>query len=1030
MRSTGILTYAQPLALSARGCGEAMSDGSAKPVIFISFSHKDEPEKPGPDEVAWLSFVQSFLAPAVQVGIFDIWVDENLHGGDKIDPVVATKLAECDIFVVLVSRHSLASSYVVETEIAAIRKRQKNGDDVHIFPIVLSPTPETALKLLKDLLASPKDGKPLSLMSLNDREVAMAAIADDIANVAGQIFACRNARFDTSENVDASPKERSSPAGVQFFVDVTHLPETAYERLVGREIELERLDKAWADGQTNIVSLIGEGGAGKSALINEWLKRICAESYRGAEAILGWSFYSQGTKERATSAEQFLNWTLEKLGVQIETTSATAKGEAIAEELMKRRVLLLLDGCEPLQHGLDSRQGELKDRGLRVLLRRFASMPPAKTHGLIVLSSRLSIKDVAGWKDSSASVAFVDKLSDEAGAALLRDNGVWGTDKQLRAAARDFGGHPLALGLLASFLKETQVGDARRRDHIRQFFADTENPRHDHAKRVMESYEREWLTGHPVEYAIMLLMGLFDRPASEACLRALRKKPAIIKLTDAIVDLGEREWQRAVARLRDVRLLAPLDPSAPTALDAHPLIREWFGERLLEANRDACRAAHSRLYDHLRRTTREGDHPSLDSLAPLYQAIAHGCRAGRHSEALRNILVARISRGEENYANHKLAALGTNLAALSWFFDRPYEATIAKLSNIDRSWVLGAAAYCLRAQGRFVEAMPADRTGLRIDEEGMHWANAAIGASNICEGEMLAGNIMAAITIAQKSVSHADRSGDNFLMIISRTALAEALCAAGQHDEAERVYVDAERRQGVKQPNFPHLYSVHGHRYCDFLLEKGDYAAVIERAKNSIIIARRNKWLLDIALDTLTIGLAYLGLALENAAHPLDTSKSNYAFIASSTIDEALDALHAANDFVFIPRGLLARAILRRSTGDWNSAARALDEMEEIVSLGPMKLHLCDAALQRVRLAFARIEGFAPLNCPINEGSSNLLAANHAEAIKVREVAEKNLIEARGLINECSYHRRDKELAELEAVMRGERKFADLPPRV
>lgn len=112
-----------------------MSTVSTKPVIFISFSHKDEPENPGPDELAWLSFVQSFLAPVVKVGIFDIWVDEHLHGGDKIDPAIAGKLAECDIFVLLVSRHSLASTYVVETEIKTIRQRQNRGDDVHLFPI-------------------------------------------------------------------------------------------------------------------------------------------------------------------------------------------------------------------------------------------------------------------------------------------------------------------------------------------------------------------------------------------------------------------------------------------------------------------------------------------------------------------------------------------------------------------------------------------------------------------------------------------------------------------------------------------------------------------------------------------------------------------------------------------------------------------------------------------------------------------------------------------------------------------------------
>jgi hypothetical protein len=33
-------------------------------------------------------------------------------------------------------------------------------------------------------------------------------------------------------------------------------------------------------------------------------------------------------------------------------------------------------------------------------------------------------------------------------------------------------------------------------------------------------------------------------------------------------------------------------------------------------------------------------------------------------------------------------------------------------------------------------------------------------------------------------------------------------------------------------------------------------------------------------------------------------------------------------------------------------------------------------------------------------------------------------------IKTCGYHRRDEELAELQAVLRGERSFASLPPRV
>src|ERR1700722_13019307 len=504
-----------------------MVDGTEKTLIFVSYRHKDEPERPRGEEVQWLSFVRTYLQPAVKHGVFDLWVDQNMPGGTDWDPEIEKKLRACDIFILLVSANSMASDYIIDKEIAMIRERQAKGEPVHFYPLLLTPTPRAGLDKVRDKNLRPRDAKPFSGYSAHDRAQHMSDAADEIATLVEKI---------AERKIAERP---GTPVARPAYVHITGLPETAYERLVGRDDELKRLDDGWTDPKINIISLIAEGGAGKSALVNEWLTRLQADNYRSAEAVLGWSFYSQGSKERATSAEEFLNSALDKLGIKLETTSTTAKGEAIAEALMQCRVLLLLDGVEPLQHGFDTQLGQLKDQGLRSLLRRFASTPPGKTHGLIVLTSRLAVADIAHWDDSAAPVIDVERLSDEAGAALLRDNGVWGTDKELKAAAHDFGGHPLALGLLASFLKETQTGGALRRGRIRAFFADPENPRHDHAKRVMESYQKEWLAGQPVLLAIMHIIGLFDRPASGDCLAALRAKPAIKGLTDKIVNLDE-----------------------------------------------------------------------------------------------------------------------------------------------------------------------------------------------------------------------------------------------------------------------------------------------------------------------------------------------------------------------------------------------------------------------------------------------------------------------------------------------------------
>jgi len=91
-----------------------------------------------------------------------------------------------------------------------------------------------------------------------------------------------------------------------------------------------------------------------------------------------------------------------------------------------------------------------------------------------------------------------------------------------------------------------------------------------------------------------------------------------------------------------------------------------------------------------------------------------------------------------------------------------------------------------------------------------------------------------------------------------------------------------------------------------------------------------------------------------------------------------------------------------------------------------MKLYLCDLALERARLAFAKIEGFAPLN-GIPEKDNT---ASAEEIATLKSEADKQLKIAADYIETCGYHRRDEELAELQAVLRGERKFADLPPRV
>ncbi len=304
----------------------------------------------------------------------------------------------------------------------------------------------------------------------------------------------------------------------------------------------------------------------------------------------------------------------------------------------------------------------------------------------------------------------------------------------------------------------------------------------------------------------MLLVGLFDRPASRDCLAALRAKPVIAGLTESIAELSDEAWRRAVSRLRAGRLLTPVDALAPDALDTHPLVREWFGERLRRLNEDAWKSAHGRLFEHLRDATKEGAAPTLSDLAPLYQAITHGCRAERYQEALDDVYAKRICRHRpdgalEFYSAKNLAAFRNDLAAISWFFVVPYEKPIPALRKADQTWVLNDASRSLGAQGRTAEALPTLRAVLRMAEDMLDWANAAVTASNLSQCELRVGKVEDAVADARQSVDYADRTGDPYQQISKRTSLGDALHAAGQLTEAEALFEDAERRQKSAYPD-------------------------------------------------------------------------------------------------------------------------------------------------------------------------------------------------------------------------------------
>jgi hypothetical protein len=547
-----------------------------------------------------------------------------------------------------------------------------------------------------------------------------------------------------------------------------------------------------------------------------------------------------------------------------------------------------------------------------------------------------------------------------------------------------------------------------------------------HAFRAMAAYGK-WMEGESDEarreLAILRLMGLFDRPATGDCVAALLEAPAIAGLTEPLVGLAEEDWNSSLDALESAKLLGvhrAKGSATLVSLDAHPLLREYFGQRVRQTQPEAWRAAHRRLYEHLCATTKEGDEPTLEDLQPLYQAVAHGCQAGLQQEACDRVYYDRIARGQEAYAVKKLGAFGSDLGAVACFFETPWSRVSPALTEGDQAWLLNQAAFRLRALGRLTEALEPMRAGLEMGVRQENWAEAARRANNLSELELTLGEVAAAVKDAEQSVTYAERSGDAFWKMAARTTHADALHQAGRRAEAEARLRQAEQMQAERQPQYPLLYSLPSFRYCDLLLVEAEREAGKAKgeAKQEVLLAkcravaeraaRTLKWvtdaklsLLDTALNHLTLGRAALYAAIlesrgrREESAPLPPASHSGLASAATEIDHAVSGLRRAGAQHHLPRGLLTRAWLRSLTGPAtgpDSAQSDLDEAWEIAERGPMPLHLADIHLYRARL-FLHANPY-PWQSP-----------------------QHDLAEARRLIVKHGYLRRKEELEDAEAAL-------------
>ncbi len=342
-------------------------------------------------------------------------------------------------------------------------------------------------------------------------------------------------------------------------------------RFFGRETELALLDDAFTGGAASVVSLIGPGGQGKTAILQHWLQPFLSGDCR-ADGVFLWSFYrgqDSGLCLRSLFAySQGMS--------RPPDVSATYCVDHLIPLLRRERWALVLDGTEVAQHDQGPWFGRFLHPELGRLLEELASEP---LPGVVLLTSRFPLPELE--RRRHARTLSLGGLDGDSARGLFRSVGAGGSDAELDEAAAACGHHAKAVELMGTYVRRFLGGEVRRQSELPAAGArDGFSSEEEKVLRVLAAFQAS-LSAESQD--VLALTTAFREPPTEGrLLEYLASSP--------IQTLLHETWQRAYApfperpsgwlaaqvqELIDLRLLERVGASE-TVIDAHPLVRRGF----------------------------------------------------------------------------------------------------------------------------------------------------------------------------------------------------------------------------------------------------------------------------------------------------------------------------------------------------------------------------------------------------------------------------------------------------------------------
>jgi WD40 repeat protein len=301
-------------------------------LVFVSYSHHDR---------EWMRRLLVLLTPLVRNRGLRVWADEYIQVGDVWQRDIAAAVKRSRVALLLVSADFLASPFILEKELPALRQH-----GVRLAPVLVHDCLWEHEPLLSEVQWVHDPGRDGPLGRATDAGGRDRKLADLCRRLDAELILPGSAPTPPLRAIERiAPVERVAvAASKQLLGDLDGVPSLPleYRARAGLDDLIERLLGAGSGaigltGDARTLGLFGQGGIGKSVLAIA----VARDERVRAAFPDGVYWVTVGESGDLISAQLDL---LERLGVRDTSLRTSSEGRKLLERVLaERRVLLVID---------------------------------------------------------------------------------------------------------------------------------------------------------------------------------------------------------------------------------------------------------------------------------------------------------------------------------------------------------------------------------------------------------------------------------------------------------------------------------------------------------------------------------------------------------------------------------------------------------------------------------------------------------------------------------------------------------------